>query len=158
MNAANFIVERSNDGLNFTPIGTVKAIGKLGNVENYNLVDPIPAKGINYYRLKMNDKSGTYTYSNTIIIRIINGNVQLTTQIRPNPFTSYMDMYITLTKTMPVDFKIFDANGKLVFQKSVKGLKGFNWFTLRDLEKLSSGMYFLNIVTETDTIVEKIIK
>jgi hypothetical protein len=59
---------------------------------------------------------------------------------------------------MPVDFRIFDAGGKLVFQKSVKGIKGFNWFTLRDLHKLPGGMYFLNIITKTDTIIEKLVK
>ncbi len=158
VNAENFVVERSIDGQHFTPIGTVKAKGTLDKVENYTLVDPMPAKGANYYRLKMIDKSGGYTYSKIIIIRITSGNVQLITQIRPNPFTNYMDIYITLTRTMPVDFRIFDAGGKLVFQKYVKGNKGFNWFTLRDLYKLPGGVYFLNIVTDTDTIVEKILK
>jgi hypothetical protein len=67
-------------------------------------------------------------------------------------------MYITLTKTMPVDFRIFDAGGKLVFQKSVKGNKGFNWFTLQDLAKLPSGVYLLKIIADRDTIVEKLIK
>ena len=158
VNAQNYVVERSTDGQYFTPIGTVKANGTLNKVENYTLVDPIPVKGANYYRLKMIDKGGTFTYSKIIIIRITNGNMQLITQIRPNPFTTYLDMYITLTKTMPVDFSIFDENGRLVFQKSVKGNKGFNWFTLRDLYKLPGGMYVLKIVTETDTIVEKLVK
>jgi hypothetical protein len=67
-------------------------------------------------------------------------------------------MYITLTKTMPVDFRIFDEGGRLVFQKSVKGNKGFNWFTLRDLDKLPGGMYLLKIIAGTDTIVEKLVK
>jgi hypothetical protein len=158
VNAGNYVVERSTDGLNFMPIGTVKSRGTLSNVENYTLVDPIPAKGANYYRLKMTDKGGAYTYSKIIIIRIASGNVQLITQIRPNPFTCYVDMYITLTKTMPVDFRIFDVGGKMVFQKTVKGNKGFNWFTLRDLDKLPGGMYLLKIVTDTDTIVEKLVK
>ena len=158
VNAQNYVIERSIDGQNFTPIGTVKANGTPDKVENYTLVDPSPVKGANYYRLKMIDKGGAFIYSKIIIIRIANGNMQLITQIRPNPFTTYLDMYITLTKTMPVDFRIFDENGRLVFQKSVKGNKGFNWFTLRDLYKLPGGMYVLKIVTETDTIVEKLVK
>ncbi len=158
VNARNFVVERSTDGINFIPIATVIARGTMSHVESYTLVDPVPAKGANYYRLKITDKGGAYTYSKIIIIRIASGNVKLITQIRPNPFTSYVDMYISLTKTMPVDFRIFDVGGKLVFQKTVKGNKGFNWFTLHDLDKLPGGMYLLKIVTDTDTIVEKLVK
>ncbi len=157
VNAANFVIERSTDGLYFTPIGTVKASGTSSNVQNYKLVDALPANGSNYYRLKMYDNNGAYTYSKTIIIRI-NSNVQLTTQIMPNPITSYIDVYLTLTHNTPVEFRLFDIGGKLVFQKSVKGYKGFNWFTIRDLDKLSSGMHLLKIVTDTDNIVEKLIK
>ncbi|MFM6926031.1 MAG: Ig-like domain-containing protein, partial [Ferruginibacter sp.] len=158
INAGNFVVERSTDGINFTAIGNLKAKGIAGSVENYSLTDPNPVNGANYYRLKMIDKDGAYTYSKITIIRITNGNVQLVTQIRPNPFTNYVDMYITLTKTTPVDFRIFDEGGRLVFQKSVKGNKGFNWFTLRDIDKLPAGMYLLKIITDTDTIVEKLVK
>ena len=82
MNTDHFTVERSNDGINFIPIGNVKAKGSLSTVTNYDLVDPIPIKGLNYYRLKMVDLDGSFVYSKTIIIRI-NNNVELTTSIRP---------------------------------------------------------------------------
>jgi uncharacterized protein (DUF1810 family) len=51
-----------------------------------------------------------------------------------------------------------DVAGKVVFSKSVKGLKGSNIFTLNDLEKLQSAMYMLHIVTDDTHLVEKLIK
>ena len=156
-NSSHFNVERSTDGINFILLGRVEAKGFTSSVTNYNLVDPIPVKGLNYYRLKMYDKDGTYIYSKTIIIRISN-NVQLTTQIRPNPFTSKIDVYLTLSHNTPVEFRFISVNGTTVFSKSVKGYKGFNWFTISDLEKLPSAPYMLNIVTDDATIVEKLLK
>ena len=156
-NSSHFNVERSTDGINFILLGRVEAKGFTSSVTNYNLVDPIPVKGLNYYRLKMYDKDGTYIYSKTIIIRISN-NIQLTTQIRPNPFTSKIDVYLTLSHNTPVEFRFISINGTTVFSKSVKGYKGFNWFTISDLEKLPSAPYMLNIVTDDATIVEKLLK
>jgi hypothetical protein len=45
-----------------------------------------------------------------------------------------------------------------VYSKKVKGLKGFNWFVVNDLEKLPSAPYILNLVTEEKTFTEKLIK
>ena len=67
-------------------------------------------------------------------------------------------MYLTLTHNTPVDFRFIDVNGRVVFSKSVKGLKGFNWFTINDLDKLQSAPYMLHIKTDDATIVEKLIK
>jgi len=157
VNTSHFVIERSNDGLTFIPIGNAAAKGSLSAVTNYDAVDPVPAKGLNYYRLKMVDKDGSFVYSKTIIIRISN-NVELTTQIRPNPFTSKIDVYLTLSHNTTVEFRFINISGQVVFRKSVKGLKGFNWFSISDLDKLPSAPYMLNIVTDTDTIVEKLIK
>lgn len=157
INTDHFVAERSNDGVNFISIGTVKASGSLNTIKDYNLIDPIPANGANYYRLKMYDKDGSFVYSKIVIIRMSNA-LQLATQVRPNPFSSYVDVYLTLSHATPVEFRIIDMTGKAVFRQSANGYKGFNWFNIRNLDKLSSAVYMLNIITDTDNIVEKLIK
>ena len=114
-------------------------------------------KGVNYYRLKIIDFDGKFEYSQIVIIRIEDG-IQLVTKVAPNPFTGKIDVYLTLTHNTMVDFRFIDINGRLVFNKSVKGLKGFNWFTINDLDKLPSAPYMLHIKTDDATIVEKLIK
>lgn len=157
LNTKHFEVERSPDGQNFTRIATVDARGTTANVTVYDLSDPAPYKGINYYRLKIVDFDGKFEYSQIVIIRIEN-NVQLVTKVAPNPFTGKVDVYLTLTHNTNVQFKFIDVNGKLVFNKSVKGLKGFNWFTINDLDKLPAAPYFLHISTDDAIIVEKLLK
>jgi hypothetical protein len=107
--------------------------------------------------LKIIDFDGKFEYSNIVIIRIEN-SVQLVTKVAPNPFTGKVDVYLTLTHSSNVDFVFIDITGKVVFKKTVKGLKGFNWFTLNDLDKLQSAPYMLNIITDDAKIVEKLIK
>ncbi len=157
LNTKQFEVERSANGQSYTKIATVAAKGNSSNVTSYDLVDPTPLQGLNYYRLKTVDNDGSFEYSNIVIIRIEN-NIQLVTKIAPNPFTGKVDVYLTLTHNTMVDFRFIDINGKVIFIKSVKGLKGFNWFTINGLEKLPSAPYMLNIKTDDAVIVEKLIK
>lgn len=157
INSKHFEVQRSSDARNYSTIATVAAKGNSSTVTSYFQVDPSPMNGINYYRLKMVDLDGSFEYSNVVIIRIEN-NMQLVTKIAPNPFTGKVDVYLTLTHNTMVDFRFIDMNGRIVFSKSVKGLKGFNWFTINDLERLPSAPYFLHIATDDATIVEKLIK
>lgn len=157
LNTKQFEVERSGDGQNFIKIATVAAKGNSSTPTSYDLVDADPLKGINYYRLRIVDIDGKTEYSQVVIIRIEN-SVQLVTKVAPNPFTGKIDVYLTLTHNTPVEFSFIDINGRLVFSKSVKGLKGFNWFTINDLDKLPSAPYILHIKTDDATIVEKMIK
>jgi len=157
LNTKQFEVERSADGQAFTKFATVAARGNSNTAISYDLVDPVPLKGVSYYRLKMVDIDGKFEYSQIIIIRIDN-SIQLVTKVAPNPFTGKIDVYLTLTHNTPVDFRFIDINGRMVFSKSVKGLKGFNWFTINDLDKLPSAPYMLHIKTDDATIVEKLIK
>ncbi len=157
LNTKNFEVERGTDGRNFTKIATVTAKGNSNTATSYDQADPLPMKGVNYYRLKIIDFDGKFEYSQVVIIRIEDG-IQLVTKVAPNPFTGKVDVYLTLTHNSMVDFRFLDINGRLVFNKSVKGLKGFNWFTMNDLDKLPSAPYMLQIKTDDATIVEKLIK
>ena len=157
LNTKQFEVERSSDGRNFTKLATVTARGNSNSATSYDLVDTAPLKGVNYYRLRIVDIDAKFEYSQIVIIRIDDG-MQLVTKVAPNPFTGKIDVYLTLTHNTMVDFRFIDINGRMVFSKSVKGLKGFNWFTINDLEKLPSAPYMLHIKTDDATIVEKLIK
>lgn len=62
-NNDKFIVERSNNGRDFEPIGEVSGNGTTYKTSNYRFVDSNPALGVNYYRLKQIDFNGNFEYS-----------------------------------------------------------------------------------------------
>ena len=157
INTAHFEVERSTDGQVFTKIAKVFAKGSPLGSANYTEIDPIPEIGLNYYRLKIVDKNGSFIYSNIIQIKT-NLKIEMVTKVKPNPFTGRVDVYLSLEYDTQVQFHLFDFNGKRVYTKEVKGLKGFNLFTLENLEKLPTATYILKIVTEYNILSEKIIK
>jgi hypothetical protein len=66
-NTSHFIVERAGQERRFTAIGIVNAVGFSHNINTYSFND-LEAIDANtyYYRLKIVDFDGTYSYSNTI--------------------------------------------------------------------------------------------
>lgn len=58
-----FEIQRSTDGIHFEKIGTVAANGSPHGQTPYSFTDLAPAKGINYYRLKILDADGKFTLS-----------------------------------------------------------------------------------------------
>jgi hypothetical protein len=63
INASHFIIERSSNGINFSPIATVQAAGNSQANINYSKEDNAPVQGKSYYRLKMTDIDGRSEYS-----------------------------------------------------------------------------------------------
>ena len=81
-NLARFVIERSPDGNRFLPINNVAVTGGGSYSRDYSILDGQPLKGINFYRLKMVDADGKFTYSNIVAVKI---NAVNKLQIFPNP-------------------------------------------------------------------------
>jgi len=69
INNSYFIVFRSKDGVNFTEIGRVNAAG-ISTGSTYTLNDANPGSGINYYRLRQVDRSGSYKVSGIVKVNL----------------------------------------------------------------------------------------
>jgi hypothetical protein len=79
----NYQIERSEDGLNFSTIGTVAAEKK----KTYSFVDAQPAATSNFYRLKMLDFDGNYKLSHVVSIK---SKASLNIILSPNPVKDRM--------------------------------------------------------------------
>jgi hypothetical protein len=58
LNSDLFIVEKSVNGTEFTQVGQVLGAGTSSATHSYELIDAMPANGINYYRLRQVDTDG----------------------------------------------------------------------------------------------------
>lgn len=78
-----FTVERSQDGLKWEKVVSLKGAGNANSINKYTAFDNSPVSGTTYYRLKQTDFNGAYSYSP---IRSITTN-QYTKEliIYPNP-------------------------------------------------------------------------
>ncbi len=143
VNTKSFEIEYSADGKTFTRIGELSAIGMGEN--NYSFVDKTSELlATNYYRLKMNDADGKFTYSR--IIEIKTSTVELAgISIWPNPVNDVLNIKFPNLKSA-VDIGIFDASGKKVIEHrnifaETKSIKCSN---------LASGFYYITITDNTN--------
>lgn len=77
-----FEVERSSDGVYFSPIGLVAGAGNSTQQLTYSFTDTNPLKGLSYYRLKQTDFNGLFQYSGWSVV-LFDVNQELA--VYPNP-------------------------------------------------------------------------
>jgi pimeloyl-ACP methyl ester carboxylesterase len=94
INASHFDVERSEDGSRFVKIGRVQARGNTSTGSDYNFDDPLFKTGANYYRLRLVDADGRFTYSVVVLIRV-SKDKQQEILIFPNPAGKYVNVNVT---------------------------------------------------------------
>jgi hypothetical protein len=82
-NSSHFEVERSSDGRNFTTLATVNAQGNSSSPVTYAEADMSPLSATSYYRLRMVDLDGTFSYSKTVAVSSASAGLQV--RAYPNP-------------------------------------------------------------------------
>jgi hypothetical protein len=154
-NVSHFEIERSSDGLEFNNIGTTKAMGHTSS-QDYTFIDAHPLSIFNYYRLKMMDVDGSFTYTKVVSVDNSTGQNNKIT-VYPNPFTDVLTLAFensNAPKTALV-IELSDALGRSVWlQNLTTGTQAIDIQTA----SLPSGTYFLSIKEGLNTTIYKVIK
>lgn len=131
----HFEVERSGTGNSFRSVGSIAATGTAGN---YSFTDQLPLKGNNFYRLKMVDADGSFTYSRIVSLNFNNtGSIVLS----PNPAPGRL--YVQLPSGHNYSMlDVIDVSGKQVLQKNIaSAITGL----YLDIQHLPAGRYVLRL-------------
>ncbi len=156
LNVNRFDIERSNDAQQFEYIGTTKAIGNTKTQQDYAFIDETPRMGLNYYRLKMLDLDGSFTYSKVIVVDNQNDK-GLKSKVYPNPFTDALTVALENgEKANNVTITLTDVVGRTLY---VQKLPSFDNKKI-DISTLgwTSGAYFLTISDGLNTTIHKVLK
>jgi len=141
-NSAYYDVERSGDQVAWTKIGSVKAKGYASTTTNYSFSDKLPLDGNGYYRLKMTDLDGKYTYSRTVAVTSATNSQPLV--IYSNPFSDQIRLKINVSRAQNLIMTVSDMLGKTYINQNYHAQPGDNFLNL--LPKAGgSGMYILRI-------------
>ncbi len=155
VNTSHFIVEQSSDGKTFSAKGTVNAFGSGAN--DYQFTDKNPNKGVNYYRLKMVDKDGSFTNSKVVsVILPSTYNLQPIT-LSPNPANEAVTVKISSYKKEKAVLQIVNAVGQAVKQLSIALQMGENKTTV-PISNLANGSYTLQVKTESNSWQGRFVK
>ena len=153
-NAGNFVVERSKDGRNFSPIGQVAATGNSSTTINYFFTDGTPLKSLNYYRLKMTDADNSIKYSPVKSVRN-NGTADIS--FFPLPVKDKLNILVNADANDKATITVTDMNGKTLLVKTMLVAAGSNTLSLAT-DQLSKGIYVIKINLADDVLVKKISK
>ena len=132
-------LEKSSDGYTFSYVSAVP-----GNTGKFSVQDKYLFNDVNYYRLKIVDNKGNYSYSNTVSFDRRN----TTNEIKVMPAISSEDLYIWLPANTQVNkASISDMMGREVMNNvAVNNLTNLAEVAVNNL---AAGMYQINIATNT---------
>lgn len=143
VNVKGFEVEKSIDAKSFTPIGFVDA--SIANA--YSFTDTRCYDRSNYYRLKMIDIDGQYTYSKTITL-VNTAKAEIT--IFPNPVLNEMNIVCSIPN---YTYTILDIYGHEI----IKGKSNSSSVEIPS-SSLAKGMYVVQIETASERKMIKFVK
>ncbi|WP_207492498.1 ice-binding family protein [Aridibaculum aurantiacum] len=143
-NTLQFDVEASTDGRNFIKTGTVDAAGNSTGSRSYSFVANTKsiAAPVAFYRLKMMDIDGRFSYSAIVAIQL---KAKATVaSLYPNPVKSTTTLVLVLEKNECITYTISDQSGRIVTTRQVALQAGHNSVQI-DANALAVGMYTLSI-------------
>lgn len=112
VNANSFEVERSVNGSTYTTIDQVNAKGGYSITNNYSSTDAKASTGVNYYRLKMIDIDGKFTYSDVRKINLSNSKTSIS--VFPNPTTDFVTLQVNSNQPATYQYTVFTVEGKML--------------------------------------------
>ncbi|MEI6185265.1 MAG: T9SS type A sorting domain-containing protein, partial [Bacteroidota bacterium] len=148
VNNDHFVIERSTNGHDFTPIATVNSLAPMGNSTStltYTFVDQATQLVNTYYRLKQVNKQADYAISDVIMLKGDGKIPFVVNNIYPNPVESTLKINYSTPNAGNSTVVLIDAVGRIVDQTVVNSMEGDNQQQI-ELSKLSKGQYFLQFI------------
>ena len=144
----NFVIEKSSDGRNFSPIGAVKSLGNTTSARSYSFNDA-DFNALAFYRLKMVDIDGKFEYSKVSYINNGKSGTAIS-KIFPNPFSSEIQLIgISSGDLNKATIRIYNTMGMQVGYK----ITGANAISLN--ENIPGGVYILKVNDQQFKIVKQ---
>jgi hypothetical protein len=158
VNASYFVVERSSNGTDFIDVAQVNASESTNPVHNYNVNDQLYNVNSNvvYYRLRMVDKDGKYSYSKIIPVKL--DQPENSISVYPNPVDNYAIVNLYSDKPGNGMLRLIDDAGRQILVKSFTVISGNNNLTVDQLGHLPKGIYVIQVMLNNNLYNQKIVK
>jgi pimeloyl-ACP methyl ester carboxylesterase len=154
-NVRDYLVEFSENSIDYTTIETVPAKNLTGN-NVYQLQHNIAIPGIYYYRIRRTDNDGKTGYSAVRIVKVSGGKSKL--QLLSNPVTgNLLPATIQSEQNTSAVVRLVNIEGKALLVQNIKLKTGLNQLNL-NIANLADGLYLIEVNFNNNKVVEKFIK
>lgn len=154
MGLANYELQKSVDGINWTVLATRTANGLNPNTAQYSSIDENPFVPVTYFRVKANTRDGKVFYSDT---KKVDFGSKYSLAVSPNPAKNLAKLSIASTNAGTVLISMFDYSGRKVMHTKASVNKGNNSFDLAGMEKLPNGVYVIKVVLNDEVLQTSLI-
>lgn len=129
-NVDYFTVKRSFNGIEFTDLGRVKAVGNSTTLQSYQFTDDRIGKDYTYiyYSLATVDKDGKQRLSPIIMVKNTVATKKLITSLSPNPVlkSNHLMIQFNAEASGSMRVTVYNAAGKKVIQDDFSAFRGLN--------------------------------
>ncbi len=156
-NSSMFMVEKSENGIDYTNIGTVTGAGNSKKSKEYNFLDVMASSPFIYYRLKQIDVDGSFSFTDVMKLKkTISNNFMVARMSSPSAskeFTATLDVF----KEGDLRYELRDLEGKVLFASVQPMVNGLNDITvsLADQKPNLYKIYFIFDKEEESLVIEK---
>lgn len=148
-NSDYFQIESSTDGLEWSEIAKVQAMGNSNTTKSYKFYDTKSVNG-SYYRLKQVDFDGKFEYFGPISSHLCVDKKNMI-NIFPNPNNGFFSIEISSNNNNPNSYiQIIDNKGRIIIDQKIEIKKGKNFFNFSNIN-LKSGIYTINIISDVNS-------
>ena len=156
-NVEKFVVEASTNGSLFSAVSTVAAAGSYNLVHRYQSTDNSHHEPVVYYRIKMIDNDGKFTYSP---VKKLSFGSAATVSCFPNPAKDYV--VLSLTHATAGDFKyvVMSMTGSILQSSAVRVESGSQQIRINLSSGLPQGTLLITLVNARENTADtfKVIK
>lgn len=157
VNAKQFVVEMSSDGIYYTQVGTVATKGNSTQGAGYQYKYNKEVYPTLYFRLLLVDQDGRTDYSTVVTIRT-GARQSVSAGVYPNPFVEKLLVNVTIPRAGDVTIRLLDMNGRVLKTQEHAAQAGINRWQLTGLTELNKGLYLLEVKAGEEKWLQKIIK
>ena len=153
-----FVLERSDDAINFTEVARVAGAGNSIDPIDYAYTDYGIHGGDNYYRLVQVDYDGTRSVSDIVVVNCIETAAgEPDVQAYPNPFDGELTLELDNFDNRLARIDVYDMLGKLIYTDKVASPQNY-YETVLNLSNLPPATYTVRVSTADFVINRKVVK
>jgi hypothetical protein len=150
-NNKGFDVLRSADGQHFEKIGWVDAYAAPQAINQYQLVDHKPFRGVNYYQLRQWDYDGKSALSPIRTVTFHQSNFFVA--VTPNPAKEFFFVEIR-TEIPESEVTLIDVTGKVVMSEKVRNDEINSRVSI---DHLAAGVYTILVTSGPDRFIDQLV-
>jgi hypothetical protein len=146
---------KRNEVSDWEKVGYVAGFGTTTEPKSYSFTDENVSSGRYSYRLKQIDFDGSITYSNIVEIEVNTSMQFALEQNYPNPFNPSTQIDFRIPEDGYVTLKVYNSLGERVADLVDGYLKAGQHKVSFDGSRLSSGVYYYRIESDSKSLVRK---